>query len=279
MLKIKQNTNLNLNLNCYISNEISKHSAIEHPLFDFIIEKIQLNSLTARQFNFFRHLMFSRVFLTLPSITEALKSALLTSDEESIETCLRNLCEELAFNGVQIDISHPRLMEKTFNTVSKKLFKLEPTSLNFCYNNPILPEEVIYHSTVKQLYKKVPLIVSLSQEISSGGLPYLNKPGMMAQLYLVFFNLYLKNQLSISEDLFKKEILPYFSAHLSINSDFKLILDENAIEFQHGERAKNDYLKSKNSISEIKKDLPYFFAFLDAQKYLFDKTLSILEEI
>lgn len=281
MLKIKFEERNDQELKEYIYSIISEHTAINHPMFDFIKNQIDSGNFTDKQYSFFRHIMFSRVYLTIPSITVALKAAIIKEDFESIETCFQNLSDELSFNsdnGGNLGRSHPRLMEEAFNFIGNVVFKLKDTSLSQSFQTPLLSTEIIYHSTILKLYKEHPLTVSLAQEISSGGIISNNKPGMMEQLYKIFFTFYKNNADKINIEKFKIRILPYFSAHLAIDHNFQIEHNGTGIEFQHGERAIKDYLRNKNSIAEIKKDIPYLLAFLDAQKYLFDCSLEYLKK-
>lgn len=57
-------------------------------------DRASIGNLAAAQFDAFREWMFSRVYTTVPSITELLKQAILRWDRETAATAIRNLMEE-----------------------------------------------------------------------------------------------------------------------------------------------------------------------------------------
>lgn len=231
----------------------------ESDLFDYLSS---INSIKAQQFGLFRHILFGRVFLTVPSITEALRHALLSQNQQSIKTCFKNLEEELS------EPNHQLLMARAFNYIARKVYNLPEVSLIECYQAPILAEEIIYRYTITELYRNHPLIASRSQELCSGGTP--NKIGMMGKMYQVFLSIYSRNSISKSE--FRTEVLPYFEAHIKIDQNFDLVFDESSVEYQHGIRALIDYQKQK-----IANDSPFILAFITAQNNLFQATLKQIQ--
>lgn len=226
-------------------------------LFDYL----RATEISAYQFRLFRHVLFARVYLTIPSICQALRNALLVQDYLTAKTCLHNLNEELA------EPNHQELMERAFNCVGERVFGLPPVTLRECYDRPLLVEEVLYRSTVEMLYEKHSIVVSMCQELASGGT--LEQHGMMGKMYQVFLAIYLRGLLD--RDDFISEVLPYFQAHLSIDDGFNLITDSRSVEFNHGMRAVADYQRTLTHDC-----MPIVAAFSTAQNLLFAALLRTL---
>ena len=261
--------------NSFIEQQVAQHSALNHPLFHHLERLASCRKLTAKDFELFRHILFSRVYLTIPSITEALKAAVLRYDKDSIKTCYQNLSEELASEfGF---FSHVEMMELAFNSIGKNIYNLPATKLRACFEKPRYPEELVYRYTARSLYLESPLAASLAQELSSGGLNTSNTMGMMSALYRVFLQLFLANRGTLKEETFQEEVLPYFKVHLTINNVYQIEFDGQGVEFNHGERAKHDYLRSVSSVATLQAETPYILAFLESQTLLFNRVLKAIK--
>ena len=250
---------------------ISNHEATKHPLFNAVRELAENNKLNYKQFEIFRHYLFSRVFLTIPSITTSLRSAIINRQANVIETTFKNLCEELSFDTPYFPKTHADLMEECFNCIGKAIFNLEPTTLKFCFDNPRSSEEIVYRNTVQGIYNEYPIIASLAQELSSGGTNIAHESGMMLSMYRATIAIYKANSSLISDNQLCNEILPYFSCHLNIQKDLEISKDHAGIEFEHGQRALNDFHAYKDYFT---KPSSIINAFLDVQSLIFNQALK-----
>jgi hypothetical protein len=248
-------SNLNVRVVAIPRSEVNDFSLFEY------CSSVPMNR---EQFRTFRHVMFGRVYLTVPSICKSLMSAALSQDYLTVGTCLRNLTDELN------EPNHPELMERAYNHIAETVFGLGPETLRRCYDSPLLKEEILYRAAVEWLYANVPVTASMCQELSSGGT--LERLGMMGEMYKVFLSFYLQGR--VTRAGFLREVLPYFQAHLRVEEDLTVSAAPDAIELQHAERAINDYRRSHQ-----RGDVPSLGAFSAAQNALFAATLTKLKEL
>ena len=264
----------------FLATVFAPHPALRHPLFGHVRALAASDDLSADQFEFFRHILFGRIHLTIPSIIDVLRSAALSRDLELIATCFANLVDELSPDTGFV--THVDLLERAFNTIGTKIFGLPPVSLVECYARPRLPEELTYRYTVQALYSERPVVVSFAQELSSGGLQNpagLATPGFMAELYLATREICTRNSSYLAKKEFEGAVLPYFSAHLAIGPGYELVADADGVESMHGQRAALDYLRTVAVPEMIAADEPYVLAFLNAQAALFDRALSSIKSL
>jgi hypothetical protein len=228
------------------------------------------NALTPRQFGTFRDFMFARIHLTMPSIAEHAKQALLDGDYVMFATALRNLQEE----GSNGDVSrmHPFLAQKAFNAVAQGVFNLPHLTMRAAHEKMVqssLPMRS-YTSTVNELYRTYPAFVSLAQEKASGGD---GTTGMMADLYRLFSSF----RLQLGTDSFSRDVLPYFAEHLALDENGSFREDTaSGIEYQHGIRAMQDAETKIKNVSDADIAVNCILAFANVQKLLFD---AMFEEI
>ncbi len=258
-----------------VQSFIRKSPACHHPLFKEILTDTYQRGLTPEQFETFRADMFFRIHYTLQSLCHYAQKSLKRGQDKQASTVFMNINEESA-GGVYVNM-HPLLMEKAFNALGA-VFNLKPTTAFDCAQNPKYPEQVIYKFSIISLYKsKYASAISAAQEFASGGDNQSGEHaigGMMEDLYHIFYA-YRHN---VGLERFKSEILPYFAAHLTIDEKTMSILhDGHAIEFQHGQRAKEDLIAMLDQLpSPRHKDqcLLYIDAYLNLQDTLFNRMLG-----
>lgn len=252
-----------------LAAQIKPHPGSNHPLFSTLTATASQEGLTPEQFSRLREGMFTRVFATVPSIFELGRQAALNGDFHTAATAILNLMEE-GGEGV-VARMHPKLMEEAFNTLGREVFGLPPVTMKECYENSRLPAALIYRATVETFYAKQGPLVSYAQEFASGGDNSSINPGMMGNIY----NLFYRYRHNLPSGMFEKHILPYFSAHISVDDKtHEQIFKGDAIEFQHGERAKADALRGIETAEDIERSVPYILAFLEVQKNFFDAMLQ-----
>jgi hypothetical protein len=255
-----------------LETHIRPHRAINHELFQYVAYTAQNTGLTNVQFDRYRYAMFTRTYTTVPCIFELGKQAFINSDYFTGATTILNIMEEGAEG--KIDLMHPLLMERSFNSLGKELFGLEPITRKACYESPTMSQAIIYRHTVEGLYKTVGPLVSYIQEFANGGNNTPQNPGMLGDMYKLF----LAYRNNVDPEIFSQKIRPYFAVHISLDpKTHEQIYQGDAAEFLHGERAKIDALRQFKTPSEITAALPYMLAFLEAQACYFDAILKDVE--
>ncbi|MBP9838361.1 MAG: hypothetical protein KBC84_06570 [Proteobacteria bacterium] len=250
---------------------ILEHPATNHSAFKLIVNLAQTSLLHAHHFNIFRTFIFSRVFLTIPSICESIKQNILRGELKAAKTAFQNLVEEMSFSKNGKDFTHVELMQNSFNFIGERIFNLPCVTPLEEFCNIRFQEIVIYQSLVKELYRSYPNIISFAQEVSSGGDNSEQHPGMMASMYQAFYSIFHANQHIVSKINFSEEVLPYFKAHIVLDERFRIKQDTQGVEYQHGQRAKVDFIESINSTEELLLSKTLILSFLDAQNNLFDR--------
>jgi hypothetical protein len=254
-------------------NTIKNHPACKHDLFPYMARTAQEGRLTPLQFARYRKGMFSRVFTTVPSIFELGKQAFLKGDYATASTSIQNIKEEGAEGNIAL--MHPLLMQKSFNVLGKAVFGLEPVTMKACYDSPALPEEIIYRHTAEKLYTQHGALVSYMQEFASGGDNSERNPGMMGDMYRLFYHY----KDAIPRKIFMQEVRPYFAFHITLDKEtHQQVFKGDAIEFQHGERAREDALRQFSTPEDIEAALPHMLAFLEVQNNLFNAILRHVEK-
>lgn len=248
-----------------IETQIKPHPACDHSLFSWITTTATEQGITPEQFNRFRAGMFTRVFTTVPSIFELGRQAALKGDLHTAATAIQNLMEE--GGAGKVAKMHPKLMENAFNTLGAEIFGLPPITMKECYENSHLPSSLIYRAIVENFYSTQGTVISYAQEFASGGDNSHENPGMIGNMY----NLFYQYRHNLPSGMFEQHILPYFSAHISLdNTTYAQIFKGDAIEFQHGERAKADVLRGIKTADDIERSVHYMLAFLDVQNLFFN---------
>lgn len=270
-----------------MEQELLKSTCFNHPLFKYMDEQSRSKGLTSEQFRIFRDSMFRRIHHTMGHIANLAKDASDSGDRETLVTAARNFQEEMS-NAKGVEHTHASLCERAFNSTGDKIFGLYPvwmteaigitgdstTGLSRLKYKFQLPEEVAYDAVVSKIYAVMPTVASWINERASGGDDVTHK-GMMGDM----FQLFSSYQFTFEKGEFEKNVLPYFAEHLSIkknetNGRFEIVNDGQSIEFQHGQRAREDAVRFFKTAEEVRAAIPAITAFADAQSRLFDAILQ-----
>ncbi len=261
--------------------EVVKHEACQHKLFSYVAEEAKETGLTPAQFDVFRQGMLSRISPTITSITQLANAAASGHDDQVFITAVQNLIEEGGFEVQDGKIvpgkTHRNLGEQAFNSLAKHAFNLEPVTMKESEEHPRSTKERVYHIVTEHMYEENPVLTSWLQERASGG-DGKEQKGMMGDLFELF-NAYRSH---FPEDSFEKEVLPWFQAHIEViqhpDLGYQVVLSENSVEYQHGQRAEADikqYLNlEENDVDSLKKVLIDAKMFLDTQADFFNDILD-----
>lgn len=243
-------------------------------LFTYLDEVSSEQGLNPTQFEFYRGVMYRRVHPTILSILEQLKWAFERGDYNTASTAMLNLKEEAA-EGVASSM-HPVLMEKAYNAIGEDIFGLKSQTMIAATKDPILVEEGAYLAMVTQLYKETPIVASWIQEFSSGGDNTPANPGMMGDMYKLFFNY--RDKMPVIR--FKDYVVPYFKAHIALDPvTQRQVFGKKAVEHDHAVRAEEDLLRHLKTPQDVDRAMLKTQAFLDAQMKLFDATKDRLQAL
>lgn len=266
-------TDIHTSFNELIATRIQPHPAAHHPLFSSLVTTAKQYGVTPEQFNRFREVILARVHTTVPSIFILGQQAALKGDFYTMAVALQNLKEE--GGEAIVEAMHPIMMADAFNTLGKEVFGLPPVTLKACYENTRLPAAYVYRAVVNDFYLTHGPSVSFAQELASGGDNTPNNPGMMGDMYKLFY-LYKDN---MPKEVFEKHVLPYFAAHLSVHPvTHEQVFDGKAIELKHRILAQEAAMRQFTSVNDIQKETPYMIGYLDAQHSLFNAAEQYIQQ-
>ncbi len=247
---------------------IKPHSVSNHELFRYLEKQAKAGKLTPEQFEVYRDVMLRRVYPTVPAIATLIEWAFVHGDYQTAKTAVHNMKEEGA-EGI-VPSMHPLLMERAYNAMGKQL-GLPPQTMLTASKQHLWSEEAAFAAIMEECYKTNPVVASFVQEFLSGGDNTLNNRGMMGDMYRLF-RAYMPNM--PLED-FKRDVLPYFEAHITVkDGSYEQGFGGNAVEHQHGVRAKKDVLRRVKTPEELDAMIPVMQAFMEAQSALFSRILK-----
>ncbi|MBL0317826.1 MAG: hypothetical protein IPP74_00720 [Alphaproteobacteria bacterium] len=242
-------------------DSLTSHKAMNHKVFHDLADLSERREMSASQFSIFRHVFLARVAPTVPCLIQAGLNAAKNGEYEKLNLILANIGEEAGMGDGKL--AHPKLAECAFNAVAERVYKLPPITMISAFNNPILPQEILYRAVVEYLYKNCPYLVSYVQERFSGGDQ--DNIGMMASVYNIFKGF----KPFFNEAEYETNILPYFSSHINIDKS-GMVDNVDGVEFIHAETARKMALEELGSASKLRQKMPELLSFAEVQGTLWD---------
>lgn len=242
--------------------QLLKHSAINHPLFDYLLSQ-SVEGFTPKQFQIYRDTFFARTAETFPSVLRVALAAAAHQDHFTVAKVGSNIYDESGEGNPKL--THCRLLEESHNLHGKLIFSLPPLSVGEAISSPFCISEI---STFREVqlglytHPEYPRILgaSMAQELAANT--------MLENFYNAFFLPYKK---CYHSEIFT-ELSLYFIKHTGEPGDLK-----RGAEARHGIDSKNSAKNICHSVHELEQVFMGALQFLEAQGALWTGLLSSIK--
>jgi hypothetical protein len=252
----KQTALLSSGLN-EIADDMKRHRALQHPLFQYLPHIATSSGLTPRQFELYRTNFFCRTKETIPSVARVIIAAANNQDTKTLASAGRNIFEETGEGNHSL--AHSHLLEHSHNIHGRTVFGLGGFRLRESSGSQLLvPACHDFIAEQRALYTDP----SYATVLGTGFAHEFAADPMLSGFFKGFF---LPYKGYYAGDTFS-QVSKYFDVHLG------------GVEERHAQDAREALMRACKIVDDLRAVKKGAFGFLDIQATLWDGLLVAIEK-